>query len=160
MNNSENEKNDLKDYAGFPAIEIFTLQNEFIDVLRLKGQWVNIKADYLVCDIDKDGFGPLLKTAYGMDWCIKKKIVILRCGLRTMEIPQKSLLKDNGTGRKAAAELSQESTGKGIRILQGFIEAYTKIQDKVFLMEIIDLFADEGVATGTLVRLGVPITYK
>ncbi|MBE0655748.1 MAG: hypothetical protein IH594_18250 [Bacteroidales bacterium] len=65
-NDGIGEKIDFRDYAGFPAIEIFSLQNEFIDILRIKGQWVNTKADYLVCDIDKDGFGPLLKTAYGM----------------------------------------------------------------------------------------------
>ncbi|MBE0655747.1 MAG: hypothetical protein IH594_18245 [Bacteroidales bacterium] len=90
----------------------------------------------------------------------KKENCYLEVRIEDMRDFAKIFIIDNGIGRKAAAELSRESTGKGIRILQDFIKAYNKIQDKEFFMEIIDLISDSGIASGTQIILEVPVSYK
>jgi LytS/YehU family sensor histidine kinase len=72
----------------------------------------------------------------------KKENCYLEVRIEDMRDFTKIFIIDKGIGRKAAAKLSWESTRKEISILQDFIKAYNKIQDKEFLMEIIDLFAD------------------
>jgi ligand-binding sensor domain-containing protein/anti-sigma regulatory factor (Ser/Thr protein kinase) len=64
-------------------------------------------------------------------------------------------IEDNGIGREKAAELSKESTKKGMQIIQQIFSLYNKLFKYTISQEITDLKDDEGNACGTRVVLTI-----
>jgi len=58
---------------------------------------------------------------------------------------------DNGVGRIRSKQSGLDSTGKGQKITQQFLEMYTKLTGKKASMEFIDLFAEDDSPSGSRV---------
>ena len=61
------------------------------------------------------------------------------------------IITDNGIGRKKAAESSSFGTGKGIKIAREMFDLYEKFHRNKAEFEIVDLYDENGVASGTKV---------
>lgn len=69
-------------------------------------------------------------------------------------------VKDNGIGRKAAAEVMGSSTGKGMKMLSQLFETYNKHNPKPILQKITDLADESGGPAGTMVSIRVPVEFN
>lgn len=83
-------------------------------------------------------------------------------GLLTIAIHQQNKrlsieIKDNGIGRKKAAEVSKGSTGKGMQIIQQIFTLYNKLFGYKIEQEVIDLTDDNGEAAGTKVVMTIDL---
>ena len=67
---------------------------------------------------------------------------------------------DNGIGREKSALLIRSGTGKGIYILREFMDAWNKLHDDPFTLEINDLKDSSSNAAGTQVIVNVPKSYS
>jgi hypothetical protein len=67
------------------------------------------------------------------------------------------LIEDNGMGRKATLKIGTQSTGKGEKIMNQFLELYEKITGIKIDSEIYDLYSPVGEAAGTKVVIGIPL---
>ncbi len=65
-------------------------------------------------------------------------------------------VEDNGVGRKEAQKGGTEGTGKGLRIMEEFLELYHKITGIKIQWQVTDLFDDAGKPAGTRVRITIP----
>ncbi len=72
----------------------------------------------------------------------------------------KIIVKDNGIGRKEAADMDYFSTGKGLHIMQNIFDLYNKLYKKQITQRIEDLYLEDGTPAGTLVELIIPGTEK
>jgi two-component sensor histidine kinase len=70
------------------------------------------------------------------------------------------IIRDNGIGRHAAAELMSTSTGKGMKMLSQLFETYNKYNPTPILQEIIDLADENGGPAGTMVSIRVPVEFN
>ncbi|MCX6246158.1 MAG: histidine kinase [Bacteroidetes bacterium] len=66
-------------------------------------------------------------------------------------------IEDNGIGRKAAGKAGNLSTGKGLQIMDQFLDLYHKITGVKVHSEITDLFSDDGNPSGTKVIIRLPV---
>lgn len=69
------------------------------------------------------------------------------------------VVEDNGIGRKEAAKLQRNHTGRGNSILKNYMEVYNRIHKLKFSFSIADLYTEEGKARGTKVSLWIPKDY-
>ena len=67
-------------------------------------------------------------------------------------------ISDNGVGRTEAAKYKKLSTGKGLKIIDELIELFEKLKKVKISYAIIDKFAPDGQAAGTLVTINIPWT--
>ncbi len=68
-------------------------------------------------------------------------------------------IEDNGIGREAADKIRKNSTGIGLKAISNFFEITNKNNKDKAYYEIIDLYSD-NIATGTLIKLKIPLDYK
>lgn len=80
-------------------------------------------------------------------------INIRNCGTR-MNI----IIADNGIGRKAAAK-HKSGTGNGIKIIKGIFDHLNKTNKESATIEIQDLYTIEGIASGTEVKISIPLKF-
>jgi len=66
-------------------------------------------------------------------------------------------IEDNGIGRTEAGKDETQGTGKGLQIMEEFLELYHKITGIRIQWRVIDLFDDAGKATGTKVEITIPV---
>lgn len=66
-------------------------------------------------------------------------------------------IKDNGRGRKEAAQAGSSSTGKGLEMMNNLYDLYYKITNRKIIAEITDLYDGEGKSSGTSVKVTIPI---
>jgi len=69
-------------------------------------------------------------------------------------------IEDNGIGRVKAAELSQYSTGMGIKIINSYIELFNKYNSEKMSQQIVDLHDYKNNPNGTIVIIKIPLNYK
>ena len=73
-------------------------------------------------------------------------------------------IEDNGIGREAAAELNKinasEHISHGSLITTRRVEAYNKAHNTSIQLTILDLFDEQGKASGTRVELLIPVKYR
>lgn len=67
---------------------------------------------------------------------------------------------DNGMGCRRSAELGTQGNGMGLALVQQQIDFYNQMNERKITQTIIDLFDDDGNATGTQVKLFVPDGYR
>jgi hypothetical protein len=67
------------------------------------------------------------------------------------------LIEDNGMGREATLRIGTQSTGKGEKIMNQFLELYEKITGIKIDSKIYDLYSPLGEPTGTKVVIGIPL---
>jgi len=65
------------------------------------------------------------------------------------------IIEDNGVGRIKAAELNQDSTHRGYRIMEQINELYKKLYQTGIRQEIEDIIDDIGNPSGTRVTLAI-----
>ncbi len=66
-------------------------------------------------------------------------------------------IEDNGVGRAKAAEYSELSTGKGLKILGDMMKLYYELKKVKITFEIIDLFDNSDNPKGTLIKITIPV---
>ncbi len=78
--------------------------------------------------------------------------------IRAEQIDHKLILtiKDNGRGRKEAAQAGSTSTGKGLEMMTSLYDLYYKITHRKITAEIDDLYDGEGKSAGTVVKVTLP----
>jgi hypothetical protein len=64
---------------------------------------------------------------------------------------------DNGIGRKKASEIASKSTGKGMKVMDEFLELYQKITGTKVETEVLDLFDANNNPLGTKVSIKIYI---
>ena len=69
-------------------------------------------------------------------------------------------VEDNGVGRKRAKELNTGTTGFGLRIMDQYFELFNEYNEAKIKHRIIDLFSDDGTASGTKVEVFVPLNFS
>lgn len=69
-------------------------------------------------------------------------------------------IEDNGIGREAAKEAGTSGTGKGIGLMQQYLDLLNRLNDKKISFTIEDLADEQGKPTGTLVRIVLPANYN
>ncbi|MCK4677883.1 MAG: histidine kinase [Bacteroidales bacterium] len=127
---------------------------------------------------DKFIFEIVIDNDVDMKWRIPKMVLqtyvenAIKHGLRHKE--EKGLLtihikkdnknlvikiEDNGIGRKKAAEVSSDSTGKGLSIMEHYFTLFNQYNDTKIGHEIIDL-TDAGVAIGTRIVVTIPRGFR
>ncbi len=65
-------------------------------------------------------------------------------------------IEDDGIGRKRARELSKQSTGQGMRILDEILRLYSNLKKTRISYDVKDLLDDKGKHRGTLVNIRIP----
>jgi hypothetical protein len=70
------------------------------------------------------------------------------------------VIEDNGIGRKKAMQTDQHSTGKGLQIMDQFLDLYHKITGLIVHSRIIDLYTANGEPAGTRVIIHIPVSSK
>lgn len=85
-----------------------------------------------------------------------------RLTIRALYTQKRLLLEieDNGIGRKAAKELGEHGTGKGMAIAEQITEIFNRYNQQKIEMVIEDLVNPDGTARGTLVRFSIPVGMK
>ena len=68
----------------------------------------------------------------------------------------KLIIQDNGIGREKAAEMDSDSTGMGMQIMQHYFELLNRYNSIKIRQTIVDLYDEQGKATGTKVILEMP----
>jgi two-component sensor histidine kinase len=66
-------------------------------------------------------------------------------------------IKDNGRGRKEAAQAGSNSTGKGLEMMNNLYDLYYKITNRKITAEISDPYDSEGNPSGTSVKVTIPV---
>jgi len=69
-------------------------------------------------------------------------------------------IEDNGVGRKVASQVSEKGTGKGLNLMQQYVDLLNKVNEGKVGYVIRDLHDTNGEAAGTLVRVSIPLTIK
>lgn len=69
-------------------------------------------------------------------------------------------IKDNGIGRERARQMPSQSTGKGLIILKGYFDFFNRYNYQKMHWEITDLKNEAGQASGTLISIVMPKTFK
>lgn len=82
-------------------------------------------------------------------------------GLLTIAVARKEdhlllTVRDNGVGRVAASVSAQESTGKGLGIMQQIFVLYERLYHVTIEQQIVDLQDESGRPVGTEVRIKIP----
>jgi anti-sigma regulatory factor (Ser/Thr protein kinase) len=67
-------------------------------------------------------------------------------------------INDNGVGRQQTSTHASEGTGKGIKIMEEFLELYEKITGIRITSSIVDLYTHDGHPAGTNVTISIPIS--
>jgi hypothetical protein len=62
-------------------------------------------------------------------------------------------VEDNGVGREKAKELSKDSTGMGLKIIDRYVELFNELKGRKIHYGITDLFQEDGTASGTKVTI-------
>jgi len=76
---------------------------------------------------------------------------------------QKSIsisIQDDGIGREKAKELSTDSTGFGLQIMDSYYKLFNEYNEARITHEIIDLFDDAGKPSGTRVIVNIPLKFS
>jgi hypothetical protein len=63
------------------------------------------------------------------------------------------IIEDNGVGREKAKELSKDSTGMGLMIMERYISLFNQFNRQQIRYEILDLYSIDGKASGTRVSI-------
>jgi len=66
-------------------------------------------------------------------------------------------VKDDGIGRKRAAELRTSDSGQGLNIMHDCYSMVNRLNDKPITEEFTDLYDDNGEPAGTLVTIKIPV---
>ncbi len=66
-------------------------------------------------------------------------------------------IEDNGIGRENAANLSKESTGQGLRIMDEILQLYLSLKKNKISYKIKDLSDGSGESSGTRVNISIPL---
>jgi len=66
-------------------------------------------------------------------------------------------VKDDGIGRKRAAELRTSDSGQGLNIMHDCYSMVNRLNDKPITEEFTDLYDDSGEPAGTLVTIKIPV---
>ena len=66
------------------------------------------------------------------------------------------VVEDNGIGRKQAAEISRQGSGRGLQILKRYINVYNRNYRTRFSIKITDLNGDNGESSGTRIEILIP----
>jgi len=82
---------------------------------------------------------------------------ILKISATTEDHDLLLVIEDNGIGREKAGKSTTSSIGKGLQIMDQFLELYHKITGIRVESEIIDLFSDKGEPVGTRVMVRIPV---
>lgn len=69
-------------------------------------------------------------------------------------------VRDDGIGRKKAAEVSKNSTGYGLKIMENYFSLFNEYNVSKIKYEIIDLYDDHNNATGTMVKISIPLNFS
>ncbi|MDA3907211.1 MAG: histidine kinase [Bacteroidales bacterium] len=69
-------------------------------------------------------------------------------------------ISDNGIGREKAKLVSTESTGYGLRIMDNYFRLFNEYNESKIKYEIIDLFDKKNNATGTKVKISIPLNFS
>ena len=56
---NELERALFKNNMGYPAIAFYELNRDFIDVIKIPGKWMTPEAEFLLDDLDSDGYGEI-----------------------------------------------------------------------------------------------------
>ncbi|MBN1197909.1 MAG: histidine kinase, partial [Bacteroidales bacterium] len=67
---------------------------------------------------------------------------------------------DNGIGRAKAKEISTDSTGFGLKIMENYFNLFNEFNNSKIQHEIIDLFDNENHPMGTKVRILIPLHFS
>ena len=67
---------------------------------------------------------------------------------------------DNGIGREKAKEVSKNSTGFGLKIMDNYFKLFNEYNDTKIKYEIIDLFDEQNIPAGTKVRILIPLNFS
>lgn len=67
---------------------------------------------------------------------------------------------DDGIGRTKAKELSADSTGFGLKIMENYFKLFNEYNRSKIKHEIIDLFDDNNHAVGTKIRILLPLSFN
>ncbi|MCF8230530.1 MAG: histidine kinase [Bacteroidales bacterium] len=69
-------------------------------------------------------------------------------------------IKDDGIGRAKAKELSTDSTGFGLQIMENYYKLFNEYNEARIAHEIIDLYDDNGEPSGTKVMVSIPLKFS
>jgi LytS/YehU family sensor histidine kinase len=69
-------------------------------------------------------------------------------------------IRDNGVGRQETGKPKEDSTGKGMKILQQLFETYNTYNKVPIKQEIIDLLDENNKPAGTMIRIWVPVEFN
>jgi len=67
---------------------------------------------------------------------------------------------DDGIGREKAKEVSKNSTGFGLKIMDNYFKLFNEYNDTKIKYEIIDLFDKQNIPAGTKVRILIPLNFS
>jgi len=69
-------------------------------------------------------------------------------------------IEDDGVGREKAKELSTDSTGFGLQIMNNYFQLFNAYNESKIQHEITDLFNEQQCACGTKVRILIPLNFS
>ena len=67
---------------------------------------------------------------------------------------------DNGVGRKKAKELSADSTGFGLKIMDNYFKLFNEYNESKIKHEIVDLYEKNNIPSGTKVKILIPLNFS
>ncbi len=171
-----------KDFLQFSKLIRNTLESSD-KITRSLSEEVSYLESYL--ELEKlrfpDKFDYAIKVDEGIDTSMKVPKMILQTyvenaikhGIRHKEgkghilisitTDQKNIIfniQDDGIGRAKAKELSTDSTGFGLQIMDSYYKLFNEYNEARITHEIIDLYDDAGKPSGTKVVVSIPLKFS